>query len=280
MPILKIPSGSIYYEIHGQGLPLVCIHGAWSSHKWWKYQVTFLSQKYQVLTYDLRGHGQSLSLTNNYDLPSLVADLKFLLQKIGIDETVLMGWSLGGMLSLEYCLCHPQTIKALILISTRAQRQPIWKKKIWLSLLRARLNLMINLAAPRKFNFREASFPEEKRLLDEELKKMSSASIHPETYEWLKTDFQSFNANSYWSIAQNLWHWEISHEKLKTIAIPTLILAGEQDRLTPLSFAQSLQRTLPNSRLVIIREGGHLLPLEHPHQVNTYIAEFLQEINY
>ncbi len=280
MAFLKIPSGSIYYEIHGQGLPLVCIHGAWSSHKWWKYQVTFLSQKYQVLTYDLRGHGQSLSLTNDYDLPSLVADLKFLLQKIDMEETVLMGWSLGGMLSLEYCLYHPQKIKALILISTRAERQPIWKKKIWLSYLRARLNLMIYLSTPRKFNFREASFPEEKRLLDEEFKKISLALIHSEIYEWIKTDLQSFNANSYWSIAQNLWHWEISKERLKTISIPTLILAGEQDQITPLSFAQSLQQTLPNSRLMVIKEGGHLLPIEQPQLVNTHIAEFLESINY
>lgn len=280
MPFLKLINGSIYYEIQGQGSPLVFIHGAWSSHHWWKYQVSAFARNYQVLTYDLRGHGQSHSHINNYDIPFLAIDLKILLQNIGLDETVLIGWSLGGMISIELYLQHPQMIKALVLISTRAQHQPIWKRKTWLSYLYARLNLMINLSAPRKYNIQEASFPQEKALMEAEMGKMSSAAINPEVWEWIKSDFKNFSVKNYWPIAQSLGHWEVSKEILKTIHIPTLILAGEKDQITTPSSAESLHQAIPNSHLTLIKEAGHLLPLEQPQLVNNYIGEFLKSINY
>lgn len=280
MPFLKIPSGSIYYEIQGQGSPLVFIHGAWSSHRWWKYQISTFSSKYWVLTYDLRGHGQSSSLIDEYSVFSLAQDLNFILNNMGIAETVLIGWSLGGMIAIEYYFYQPQAIKALILISTRAQRQPIWNRKIWLAYLRARLNFMMNLSAPRKFNLQEATFPDEKLRMQEEFKKMFSTTISPEVNAWIKDDFKNFTFNNFWQIAKNLWDWEISQEKLEKIHIPTLILVGEKDQITPLYFAESIHQAIPNSRLIIIKDAGHLLPIEHPHLVNSHIAEFLKSINY
>lgn len=280
MPLLKIPSGSIYYEIQGHGSSLVFIHGAWSSHRWWKHQVSTFSQKYRVLTYDLRGHGQSLSFIGEYSVRSLANDLNFILKNIGIAETILVGWSLGGMISIEYYLQNPQIIKALILISTRTQRLPIWKRKIWLTYLRARINFMMNLSAPRKFNLPEATFPDEKLVLQEEIKKMFTATISPEVYAWIKDDLKNFTFNNFWQIAKNLWDWEISQEKLKQINIPTLILVGEKDQITPLYLAESIHQAVPNSQLLIIKEAGHLLPWEQPQIVNNHIAEFLKSINY
>jgi len=280
MPSLKIPSGSIYYEIHGQGPPLVFIHGAWSSHKWWKYQIANFAQKYRVLIYDLRGHGQSLSFINEFSIPSFANDLNLILKNIGIEETVLVGWSLGGMIAIEYFLQQPQKTKALILISTRLQRQPIWKRKMWLSYLRARLNLMMNLSAPRKFNLQEATFPDEKLLGQEEIKKMFSATINPEVNEWIKDDLKNFTWQNFWQIAKNLWDWEISQEKLAKIHMPILILVGEKDQITPPSLAQSLQQAMPHSQSFTIKEAGHLLPLEQPEIVNNHIGEFLKSINY
>ena len=280
MPSLKIPSGSIYYEIHGQGPPLVFIHGAWSSHKWWKYQIANFAQKYRVLIYDLRGHGQSLSFINEFSIPSFANDLNLILKNIGIEETVLVGWSLGGMIAIEYFLQQPQKTKALILISTRPHRQPIWKRKMWLSYLRARLNLMMNLSAPRKFNLQEATFPDEKLLGQEEIKKMFSATINPEVNEWIKDDLKNFTWQNFWQIAKNLWDWEISQEKLAKIHMPILILVGEKDQITPPSLAQSLQQAMPHSQSFTIKEAGHLLPLEQPEIVNNHIGEFLKSINY
>lgn len=280
MPFLKLNNGSIYYEILGQGPPLVFIHGAWSSHNWWKEQVATFAQKYQVLAYDLRGHGQSQSLIDNYEISFLAEDLIILLQNLGLKETVLIGWSLGGMISIACYLRHPQMIKGLILISTPAQCQPLWKRKTWLSYLRAHLHLMVNLSAPRKYNFPQASFPNEKAFLEAELKKISSPEINAEVWEWIKADLKNLTVNKYWRISQNLWNWKISQEKLRTIYIPTLILAGEEDQIIPPAASKILHQTIPHSRFILIKEAGHLLPLEKPQLVNAYIAEFLNSINY
>ncbi|MGB9698395.1 MAG: alpha/beta fold hydrolase, partial [Thermodesulfobacteriota bacterium] len=225
-------------------------------------------------------HGQSLSSIDEFSVHSFADDLNLILKNIGIEETILVGWSLGGMISIEYFLQHPQRTKALILISMRTQRQPIWKRKIWVAYLRARLNLMMNLSAPRKFNLPEATFPDEKLHREEEIKKMFSTTISPEIDAWIKDDLKNFSFHNFWQIAKNLWDWEISDEKLAKIHIPALILVGEKDQITPPSLAHSLQQAIPHSQLLIIKEAGHLLPIEQPQIVNSHIAEFLKSINY
>lgn len=280
MAFLNIEGGEIYYQITGQGNKwLVLIHGAWASHAWWKEQVPALLQEHRVLCFDLRGHGQSSALPPNFSIPGFVRDLKILLQKVGIEEAGFIGWSLGGIISMEYCLSHPQVLKKLILIATRSRRQPLLKKRIWWSYLRAQLNLMINLSAPRRFNRQEESFPDEKQVIEEEIEKLFTGPISQEVKEWIKDQLRNYSINNYWQIAKDLWSWEISEEKLKKIIAPTLLLVGEKDQITPPAFAQSLHQAIPNSSLIIIKGAGHLLPLERPYEVNRYILEFLRRKN-
>ncbi len=274
-------NGQLHYEVSGRkGRWLIFIHGAWASHKWWKWQVPAFSHNYLVLTFDLRGHGKSPPLPQNYSLSGFVKDLQILLEKMKIEEVALVGWSLGGMIAMEYYLQFPAPVRALVLISTKSQRQSPLKRKIWVDYLRARLNLMINLSAPRKYDWQAEVFPEEKERLEEELKSIIPLRLFDEVYGWIKEDFKKYSLRHYWEIAQNLWSWEISPEKLTKISVPTLILAGEKDQITPPSLAQSLQQAIPHSQLFIIKEAGHLLPLEQPIIVNNHIAEFLKSINY
>ncbi len=209
MAFLDIEDGQIYYQTSGDGQKwVVLIHGAWANHKWWANQIPALSQSYQVLYFDLRGHGQSSLLPPNFSIPNFVRDLEILLLKMGIEETVLLGWSLGGIIALEYYLSHPQQTRKLILVAPPGQRQPFLKKRIWWSYLRAQLNLMINLSAPRKFNRQEKAFPEERQLLETEIDSMFTTPISQQVKEWIRTQIRNYAINNYWQIAKGLWEWE------------------------------------------------------------------------
>lgn len=277
MPLLNIEGGQIYYQISGQsGKWVVLIHGAWASKEWWREQIPVLAQKNRILFFDLRGHGQSSALPPNFSFPGFVRDLKILLDEIGIEEAAFIGWSLGGLISMEFYLNHPQLTRNLILIATRSRLHPFLKKRIWWAFLRAQLNLMINLSAPRKFNRQKESFPDEKQLLEEEIEKMFTSPIKEEVKEWIKAQLRNYTINNYWQMAKDLWAWEISEENLKKIIAPTLLLVGEKDQITPPIFSKIIHEAIPHSRLIVIKEAGHLLPLERPQEVNYYITEFLQ----
>lgn len=91
MSFIEVEDGRFFYDASGEGLSIVFIHGAWAFHEWWRWQVPELSKKYKVLSLDVRGHGQSSPLKAVYSFSGFTRDLDILLQKVGIDEAVLVG---------------------------------------------------------------------------------------------------------------------------------------------------------------------------------------------
>lgn len=118
-----------------------------------------LSRDYRVLSLDVRGHGQSSSLQRVYSVDGFARDLEILLEKVGIDEVALVGWSMEGIISLQYCLNHPSKVRALILIATRGHRNPSMKRRIMFQYFRARLSFLMGLASPRKYDRTAGNFP-------------------------------------------------------------------------------------------------------------------------
>jgi len=122
--------GRLFYDVKGKGRPLVLIHGAWTSHRWWQWQVPALSRRYRILSLDVRGHGKSSPLKGPYSVDGFVKDLDTLLREEGIYQAALVGWSLGGMISIAYSLKHPSKVKTMVLIATRGHRNPKIKRRI------------------------------------------------------------------------------------------------------------------------------------------------------
>ena len=130
MSFLEMENGRIFYEAKGEGRWLVLVHGAWASSGWWRWQIPQLSRTYRLLTFDLRGHGQSSPLLKPDSVEGFAKDLEILSREVGVTEAALVGWSLGGMISLQYALSHPSEVKALVLVGTRRNRDPQMKRKI------------------------------------------------------------------------------------------------------------------------------------------------------
>lgn len=120
MPNIKVNSTSIYYEVTGKGLPLVFMHAGGMESSFWNAQVSYFSKKYRVITYDLRGHGWSDNSEGNYTVEDCVKDLYHLLNRLYIRKTYLAGLSMGGYIALNFTLCYPERVDALILAGTNS----------------------------------------------------------------------------------------------------------------------------------------------------------------
>jgi len=279
VPFVEVEDGRLYYALSGKGRPLVLIHGAWASHDWWRWQVPALSREYRVVTLDVRGHGQSSALMKPYSVDGFAKDLDILLREVEISETVLIGWSLGGIVSMQYSLNYPSRVKALILIATRGHHHKKLKRRMILQYLQARLSLLMDFTAPRKYDRASGDFPSQKIWLEREVQKMLSPKASKEVQDWVMSDVRKNPGESYFHVAKSIWNWGAG-KKLKGIKVPTLIMVGDKDTRTPPRFSRLLHATIPASRLLIVEDAGHCLPLERPERVNREIIEFLKEVGY
>jgi pimeloyl-ACP methyl ester carboxylesterase len=279
VPFVEVEDGRLYYDVSGKGPSLVLIHGAWASHEWWRWQVPELSKDYQVLSVDVRGHGRSSPLKAAYSVDGFTRDLESFLQKVEIDQAVLVGWSMGGIISMEYCLNHPSKVRALILIATRGHRNPQMKRRIMFQYLQARLSLIMDFTSPRKYDRAAEGFSGEQERVKREVENMLSPITPREAFDWVMADLTNNPRENYFEVAKSIWTWEAG-EELKRINVPTLIMVGEKDSRTPPRFSHLLHAEIPNSKLVIVENASHCLALERPQVVNEEIIKFLKSLGY
>lgn len=280
MPEMDIGNGKIFYRVYGTGRPLVLVHGAWASHEWWKWQIDELSQSYRVLVMDVRGHGRSSPLREAYSVQGFGHDLAVLLDRVGIGTTALIGWSMGGIISMEYCLLHPSKVEALVLIGVRSRFGFGMRLRILSEYLRNVLRLMSTFSAPRAYDFKAAEEPVD---LTEgflrEAQKMVSPEASEEVIQWLAATMAQTPFGSFFEIARSIRSWKAGVE-LSRIQTPTLIIVGEKDRLTPPNHSTLLHQFLPHSRLIVVEGASHYVAMERPDLVNSAIRGFLTDLGY
>jgi 3-oxoadipate enol-lactonase len=121
MPHLSLPTLDLYYETTGQGQPLVFIHGLGSSTRDWDDQVAEFSRAagaYQVVTFDLRGHGQSGKPAGPYTMTQFAADTAGLLAALDLSPAHIVGLSLGGCVAFQFAVDYPARVKTLTIVNS------------------------------------------------------------------------------------------------------------------------------------------------------------------
>ena len=118
MASVTVNGATIAYDNHGEGEPILFIHGIYSSRRQWDQQVAHFSNKYRVITCDLRGHGQSSSTPDTYSVKLFTEDVIALLDELGIDKVTCLGQSFGGLVAQELALSYPDRVRGIILAET------------------------------------------------------------------------------------------------------------------------------------------------------------------
>ena len=278
MPFAYLSNGPVYYEVHGSGKWLTFIHGMFASHKWWKFQVEEFSKNYRVLTVDLPGHGKSYSLKGKISLDEYTSTVAELHDHLEVDKCVLIGWSLGGIISMHYAVKYPDRVEGLVIISSRCSRK-LWKYKF--------RNFLANVIFGFK-TFLEAvslawSAPElvdYKEEIRRELRRGVSDEVPTEYLEELVNEMlDSSLSDSFDYILDSCIEYDVSNE-IQKINVPTLILVGDKDRKTPVEYSTEIHSRIKGSILRIVPSGTHYMIVEMPKAINQEIRNFLKQIRY
>jgi len=231
---------------------VIFIHGAAGCSQVWKNQLRGLPTK--VIAVNLPCHFSSEG-PESPSMETYVESIYELITKLELDKVILGGHSMGGAIALSYYLRYPSKVHGLILIGTGARLRVL---PVILDLTQKNYTQFIKMMD--NAGFHKETCKNNKELVKEVAKNMAQIAPH--------IAFCDFSICNQFDIM----------ERLGEISVPTLIICGDDDKLTPLKYSKYLQEYIKDSTLHIVKEAGHLVMLEKGEEVNTLIKSFIKEI--
>ena len=257
MPVHTGNGVDIYYEIHGQGKPLVLIHGLGSSTRDWELQIPALASIFQVIALDLRGHGRSDKAPGPYSMVLFAGDIADLIRALEIQAPHLVGISLGGMVAFQIALDYPRLVRSLVVInSTPELVAKNWKDRLGF----LQRQLIIRFLGMEKMG---------KVLADRFLPDPG----HAELRQIFVQRWAENHRPSYLASLNAVYGWSVT-DRLGEITSPTLVIGADGDYF-PTADKEAYTKLIPGARLTIIENARHALPAEKPDELNQIILDFL-----
>ena len=260
---MRVNDIEIYYEVHGEGFPLVMIHGLGANLDWWDPRmVGELSKRFMTVMFDNRGAGRTDVSDRKYTIKLFADDTAGLMDALGISRAHVLGISMGGMIAQELVLNYPQKVEKLVLCSTncggvesiRASNDVVRMLIVDRSTLSQKeINkMMISVTLTEDFVEKNPDLVE--LIIQRGLK----APISAEAYRRQLNAISGFN----------------TRDRLPQIKAPTLILVGKKDILIPPGNGSILAEAILNSKLVYLERSAHAL-VEDMDEVINSVTGFL-----
>jgi 3-oxoadipate enol-lactonase len=255
----------LFYEIHGDGPPIVLVMGiGYDSSLWTLQQVPVLSTRFQVVLLDNRDAGRSSRAHRPYAISDMADDVAGLLDALDLRRTHLLGLSMGSMVGMEFALRHPDRLDRLVLAGPGAApaRSAIDPITVW--------------------NWVKANDPGGEVFGGQQFTWLfSSAFLRDhvavrETIAVLASNPNPVEPAAYARQAEAYLQFD-ALDRLGGIKAPTLVIVGEQDLLTPPWVAREVAGGIPGARFEVVTGDGssHVLPLERPDDFNQLVMDFL-----
>jgi len=258
---IKANNIRINYELSGEkGAPVVGLsHSLSSSHHMWDPQMDALNPHFQVLRYDIRGHGGSDATPGSYTLELLAEDVIGLLDALDIDRMHFVGMSVGGMIGQSLALNHANRLKSLVLCDTAAvvpaEAQPLWEER-----------------------FDKARKKGMEALVEETMERWFTPVFlkqNPPMVRLIRKQIIATPVVGYFGCGEAIRSLNYL-DRLSEIKLPTLILVGEDDPGTPVSASQAIHERIAGSKLVILPSARHLSNVEQAEAFNMALLTFLK----
>lgn len=257
MPRLCINNVNIYYEVSGQGEPLLFIHGLASSSRSWKKQIPVFSQHYRVITFDIRGHGRSDKPLGLYSIELFAADAVELMNALGISSAHVVGFSMGGMVGFQLAVDVPEMVKSLVAVNSC----PEGSMRTFNDSIECFKHIVL-----RQFNGRR------KRRQDAD-GQLVQASMLENSHESVIERLAVNNKLAYASAFRSLVAWSVV-DRLHTITCPILLVTSDQDYV-PVSVKQGYASKMTCVEVAVIDNSSHAIPTERAEEFNAVVMEFL-----
>ena len=286
---LVVPDGTAlaWYDSGGSGPPVVLANGLGGPFAAWRHQIDYLADRHRIVGWDYRGlfgSGRPPGDAPDLGIPVHVADLLCVLDAAGIEKAALVGWSMGVQVLLELYGRRPERVSHLLLVNGT------YGRPFDTVALPAAGRIPLGGIIPRLLR-------ELRRFQGIGSKVLGRATRSPELVLWLKrlglvgatldeelfreiaSEFGRIDLDLYLRMLEALGDHDAA-DVLDRIEVPTLVVSGERDPLTPHALAQQMAHRVPRGEILVVRGATHYVPLEYPELLNLRIEKFLREHGY
>ncbi len=243
---VRVGNVELNYESTGGGTPLILTHGLGDDLDYWDGVVEAFARYHRVVRWDVRGFGRSDKPPGPYSPSMLAGDLGGLLDALSLERVHLVGISMGGVIAQRFALDHSGRLRSLVLVSTSSE-----------------------VGSQATANWQRLADKVERDGFDPRTADASRSfspafgARHPELVRAMAARTAANDPAAYAAAARAVSDYRWTAE-LTRVTVPTLILQGLDDQLTPPGGSVKMSRALPHARLLMIPETGHNLPLEQP----------------
>jgi 3-oxoadipate enol-lactonase len=266
MPKATVNGINMYYEVHGQGEPLILVMGSFGSLEAWALQVLAFQKYYKLIVFDNRGIGRSEKSPGPYTIATMADDTVGLLDHLGVDKAHVLGMSLGGPVAQDVAIDHPDRVNKLILVCSMAgadgtQLHPDMLKALGLE------------RGARQVDLRKVDFKQIMRATV--ALAFNDQSLKDNLLAQAETWFKQFDIDGF------IKQWEAvagysALDRLRKIGARTLVMTGTDDRLVDPHSSEVIAGLIPNSKLVKVGGGSHAFFMEMSDRFNTEVLNFLK----
>jgi 3-oxoadipate enol-lactonase len=255
------PAPRIAVDRMGEGPLVVFLHGIGGNRTNWRDQLPAFAPRFHAVAWDARGYG----LSDDYDGPlhynSFCDDLLRTLDHFKADKAHLIGLSMGGSIIQDFYAQHPQRVASMVLADTRPGFEAPFDAAARAEFLRLRLE---PLRAGKPLA----------EMAPAVARSLMGASAGEEVYERLVESMKALHMESYMKTIEGRVTWKPIFVAAR-VTVPTLVVVGSDDRLTPPAMAKTIADAIPGARLAVIPAAGHLSNIERPKVFNEIVLDFL-----
>jgi pimeloyl-ACP methyl ester carboxylesterase len=259
---VPVGGAALAVQVRGDGAPILFVHGFPLDQSMWIHQLAGFSG-WRRIAPDLRGAGASEAPAGEYSMARYADDLVMVLDAVGAERAVCCGLSMGGYVLFELLRRHPERVRALVLCDTKAEADTLQGKQG-----------RDDLAALAE---REGMASVAERLLPK-LLGLTTRSRDLGLVETVRTMVRRSPVTGVAGALRAMRDRPDSTALLGEIRVPTLVVGGAEDELTPPAVMQSMARRIREGRYVEVPSAGHLCPLERPDAVNEVLRDFLTNL--
>lgn len=263
---IAVGKGNVVHYQHYKHVPgdtcIVLVHSLAMDHDFWHLVAPVLASKVPVICVDVRGHGQSSKPKGPYSIALFAEDVKAVVQGLGYRKAIIGGASMGGCISLQFAIDHPDMTAALALIDTTSWYGPTapedWEKRGKKALVEG-FSSMVQFQTTRWFS--------DQFRVD-----------HPKLVQKCVDTFLANDVDAYHETCRAMGSFNM-HEQVAAMTVPTAIVVGSEDYAAPVEMSQHMHDSIEGSTLTVIPAARHLTPLEVPEVIIDTLEGLLDRIS-
>ncbi len=263
MPTAEVNGQTLYYEVHGDGEPLLCVMGLAANTLAWALQVQAFAARHKTVIFDNRDVGQSSKAGEQYEIRDMAQDTLALADALELDSFHLLGYSMGGAISQEVALSAPERVRTLTLAVTYAATGN-WGRtfsKVW-GARRQQASREDHIDELMLLTLSEAFFDNEEGV--NYVRSMMLGDPNPQPPEAFARQLEASRRHN-------------ARDRLGSLEMPVHVIGGEHDILVPIWKQRELADLIPGAKLTVIERCPHGANIERAEEFNGHVLDFIAE---